>query len=656
MIAHPGAGSIPGSPGVYHFRDIHGRVIYVGKAKSLRSRLSSYFVKPGALPPRTAQMMSTAESVDWISVDTEVEALLLEYSLIQKHLPRFNIRYRDDKSYPFLALTLTEEWPRAMVVRGKKKPGNRYFGPFGHAYAIRETLDLLLRTFPVRTCSNSKFNRHATLEKPCLLYHIEKCSGPCVGEVEVEEYMQKVAELIRFMEGDTDEFVANLRQKMQVASEEMNYELAARWRDRLHSVERAVEKQQMVDDKREDFDVLGLADDPLEAAAQVFFVRKGKVLGRRGFILDKVEDLTSAQLMSRILERVYYEENPLGSPKRVYVPLLPENLKLYSNWLSERRGSNVDITIPMRGAKRTLGETVRRNAEESLARHRLKRASDHNSRAKALSELAEYLNLAEAPLRIECYDMSHLSGQDYVGSMVVMEDGLPRKRDYRHFRLRDVAGNDDFAAMEEVLTRRLMKLSETNPGGDAAGGTKSERAKSESTKSESSKPGGDVPGSAGGDSAEALPPVESFAYPPGLLLLDGGKGQLGVGLKVLQKLNLDIPVAALAKEFEEVYIPGRRLPVSIPRPCEALYLLQRIRDESHRFAVSYQRKLRGKRMTRSVLDDIPALGPVRRQRLIKEFGSVKAVRNASLEELQELSWLPKAVAKAVHEKTSTSNL
>lgn len=612
VLERPAPSSVPNQPGVYHFSDVGGRIIYVGKAKSLRSRVSSYFSDPRTLPLRTAQMVATARSLDWIVVGTEVEALLLEYALIQDHQPRFNIRYRDDKSYPFLALTLTDDWPRATVMRGKKRKGNRYFGPFGHAHAIRETLDLLLRTFPIRTCSDTKFRRHQNLGRPCLLFHIEKCAGPCVGEVERPAYDQMVSELTRFLEGDTDEFVDRLSQQMRAAADMQNFELAGRWRDRLASVERAVEKQQMVDEKSEDFDIIGICDDELEAAVQVFYVRKGKVLGRRGYIVDKVEELSPPELMARILEKIYGDDNPLGNPKKVLVPVLPDNAELYCDWLSQLRGSQVDITVPQRGAKRTLAETVRRNAEESFTRHRLRRASDHNSRARALNELAQYLELPQAPLRIECYDMSHLSGQDYVGSMVVMEDGQPRKRDYRHFRLRNVAGNDDYAAMEEVLTRRLEKYLSVR----------------------------DLPASE----------QESFAYPPGLLLVDGGKGQLGVASRVVRRLGLDIPVAALAKEYEEVYVVGRAEPVAIPRQSEALYLLQRIRDESHRFAVSYQRKLRGRRMTGSALDGIAGLGEARKKRLLRELGSLKKVREATLEELLELSWLPDGVAREVHEK------
>jgi excinuclease ABC subunit C len=615
VVQRPPTGTIPEAAGSYQFKDVDGRVIYVGKAKSLRSRLSNYFQDPRSMAPRTAQMVAAADTVEWIQVANEVEALMLEYTLIQRHQPRFNVRYRDDKSYPFLAVTLLEEWPRAMVIRGAKKKGNRYFGPYGHAYAIRETLDLLLRTFPIRTCSDNKLERHAKLGRPCLLFHIEKCAGPCVGEIERDEYDDLVAELLHFLEGETDAVVARLETQMKEAAANLEFELAARYRDRLDSVRKAIEKQQMVGSRSEDFDVIGLVDDELEAAVQVFYVRKGRVMGRRGFIVDKAEDLSGPELVARVMERIYFEENPLGSPKRVLVPELPDNQELYEEWLAERRESRVEIAVPLRGDKRQLAETVTQNAAEAFTRHRLKRSSDHNSRARALNELQDYLDLPAAPLRIECYDMSHIQGSDYVGSMVVMEDGLPKKNDYRRFRIRDVAGNDDFAAMEEVLTRRLTNYL-----------------------------------------ADRERPIEErgrFAYPPQLLLVDGGKGQLGVARRVVGELGLadEIPVAALAKQFEEVFVPGRGDPVSMPRQSEALYLLQRIRDESHRFAVAYHRQLRGKRMTRSALDDIPGLGPARRKRLIKQFGGVRAVQRASLDELEALPWLPDAVAAAVYEST-----
>jgi len=614
MVTRPPAGTIPITPGSYQFKDAAGRVIYVGKAKNLRARLSNYFQNPRTMQVRTAQMVAEADSVEWIQVATEVESLMLEYTLIQRHQPRYNVRYRDDKSYPFLAITMADEWPRAMVIRGKKKKGNRYFGPYGHAYAIRETLDLLLRTFPIRTCTEGKFNRHERLGKPCLDFHIEKCSGPCVDAISKDDYQELTAELLKFLEGDTDEIVARLEADMHKASDDLEFELAARHRDRLISVRKANEKNQMVGTRNEDFDVIGLYDDELEAAVQVFFVRKGRVLGRRGFIVDKAEELDRPELIARILERLYFDDNPLGHPKKVMVPDLPASQDMYEEWLTEQRGSAVTIGIPQRGDKRELAETVTQNARESFQRHRLKRQSDHNSRSQAINQLQELLDLPLSPLRIECYDMSHIQGTDYVGSMVVVEDGLAKKSEYRRFKIKTVAGNDDFAAMEEVLRRRF-----TNYVAD-----------------------------------KDRPPEEwgKFAYPPQLLLVDGGKGQLSVAVKVLKELGLtdEIPVAALAKQFEEVFIPGRPQSIMLPRQSEALYMLQRIRDESHRFAITYHRQLRDKRMRKSVLDDIPGLGDTRKKRLMREVGSVKSIRAASADELKSLRWLPDTVADAIYEK------
>ncbi len=618
MALRPESGSVPDQPGSYQFKDAGGRIIYVGKAKSLRNRLNSYFQDARNLHPRTLQMLETAASVEWIEVATEVDALMLEYSLIQRHQPRFNVRLRDDKSYPFLSITLRDEWPRAMVMRGKRKRGNRYFGPFGHAHAIRETLDLLLRTFPIRTCSDNKFAEHQRLGRPCLLFHIEQCAGPCVGEISTEDYEGLVRKLIRFLEGDTDDVVKELNARMREASSATEFELAARLRDRLSSVERAIEKRQIAGTRNEDFDVIGLHDDELEASVQVFYVRKGRVMGQRGSIVDKVEDITQPDLIARIIEDLYHQENPIGMPKNVFVPSLPDRRGLYEQWLTKQRGSRVEIRVPMRGDKRALHETATRNAKETFARHRLKRGTDHNSRARALQELQTHLQLPNAPLRIECYDMSHLQGTDYVGSMVVLEDAVPRKSEYRRFKIRDVGGNDDFAAMEEVLYRRFRNLlAEREAPGEAPG---------------------------------------KFAYPPQLVVVDGGKGQLGVAVRVLETLGLtdEIPVAALAKQFEEVFVPGRSTPIELPRGSEALYLLQRIRDESHRFAVNYHRVLRKKRMTRSVLDDISGLGDVRRKRLIKEFGGVRKVQQASLDELLALTWLPDPVAHAVYDRTQGS--
>ena len=615
MVERPAAGTVPDAPGSYQFRDAEGRVLYVGKAKSLRNRLGSYFGRREAMANRTVQMLDEATTVEWIQVANELEALMLEFNLIQEHRPRFNVDLKDDKSYPFLAVTVGDEWPRPMVTRGKRRSGVRYFGPYGHAGAIRETLDLLLRTFPARTCTDSKFGAHQRMGKPCLLFHIEKCSGPCVGEVTREDYDEIVKALLRFLDGDTDEVVDRLRREMAEASAELEFEAAARLRDRLASVQKVLEKQQMVAARDEDLDVIGLAGDDLEAAAQVFYVRRGRVVGRKGFVVDRADDLDSGQLVAEVVSAHYRSDPPRGIPREVLVPDEPEGGALLAEWLAAERGGPVTIRVPKRGDRRSLLETVTRNAEEEFVRHRLKRAADHNTRARALSELQEALGLPEAPLRIECYDMSHLQGTDYVGSMVVMEDGLPRPSEYRRFKIRQVDGNDDYAAMAEVLTRRLTAFLEE----------------------------------------QALPVEERpgrFSYPPQLLLVDGGKGQLGVAERVVAELGLAdrIPVASLAKQLEEVFRPGSSEPVKLERGSEGLYLLQRIRDESHRFAIDYHRRLRSKRMTGSVLDGIPGLGPTRRKRLVAAFGGVRAVQRAPLEDLVALSWLPDAVGEAVFAK------
>ncbi len=619
MITKPDSQLIPNTPGSYQFKDAFGRVIYVGKAKVLRSRINSYFQPIDKLHTRTQQMIQEAESVEWIQVQNEVEALILEHSLIQEHQPRFNVRLRDDKSYPFLAVTTADEWPRAMLTRGKLKKGNRYFGPYVEVKAIRDTLDLLQRTFPLRTCTENKYRRHEKLQKPCLEFHIKKCCGPCVDKVTPEEYQQLVRDLLRFLEGHTDDVVKDLLSHMKIASKEQDYERAARYRDRLFNVQKAAEKQVMVGTRSEDFDVVTYVDDEFEAAAHAFFVRNGRVLGQRSFILDKAENLPTGVIQSRILEKLYIEANPLGNPNAIFVETEPHNKEFYEAWLSGERGSKVQIRIPQKGTKKTLMETVRLNAEDAFKRHRLKRLGDHNSRSKALNDLQKFLNLPNSPLRIECYDMSHLQGSNYVGSMVVMEDAILKKKDYRKFKIKSIDGNDDYAAMAEVVRRRLMNLlkEESDQSNDAS----------------------------------------SFSYPPQLLLVDGGKGQLSATVAVLKELNLfeRIPVASLAKRNEEIFLPGKSEPVILPRNSESLYLLQRIRDESHRFAITYHRQLRKKDMKDSVLDGVSGLGPSRRARLIKEFGSINKIRQATLEDLLKLTWLPEEVAKSIYQKCSNPN-
>jgi excinuclease ABC subunit C len=605
MLRRPAPSEIPDRPGAYLFRDRHGEVLYVGKAKSLRKRLPAYF---GAdVAPRTQAMVKAAASTEWIVTENEVEALMVEYSLIQNHRPRFNIRLRDDKSYPFLAVTRSEEWPRATVMRGKRRKGTQYFGPYAHAYAIRETLDLLLRTFPVRTCSNAKFRRHVSEGRPCLLFHIERCCAPCVGEVTAADYAEYVEGLCAFLGGSGDELVRRLEAEMEEAAESLAFERAARLRDQVASLRKALARQEAVTTGREDFDLLGLEEDELEAALIVLNVRRGRITGRRVTVLEKVEELTTAELMARLISQMYGSEEP---PPQVLTPELPEDAELWEEWLGARRGAGVSLRVPRRGAKRRLLETARTNAAEELARSRLRRHRDHNARARALRSLAEALGLAEPPLRIEAYDVSTLQGSDTVGSMVVMEDGLPRRSEYRRFKVRGVAGQDDFAALEEILNRRLKAYLR-----------------------------------------ERELPVEErgrFAYPPSLLLVDGGAGQVSRAAQVVGELGLAIPVAGLAKRMEEVYLPGSSEPLRIARGEEALYLLQRVRDEAHRFAVTYHRTVRGRRMVDSVLDAVPGVGPARKKALLRRFGSLKRLREATPEELAEV--VPAAVAEEIRSR------
>jgi excinuclease ABC subunit C len=600
----PPSSSVPDSPGAYLFRDVHGAVLYVGKAKSIRKRLANYFARD--LSPRTRAMVETADSVEWIVTDNEVAALMLEYSLAQEHQPRFNIRLRDDKSFPYLALTRSQQWPRAMVMRGKRRKGVQYFGPYAHAYAIRQTLDLLLRTFPVRTCTDAKYRRHEASRRPCLLFHIERCSGPCVGEVDGDDYAAHVDGLARFLDGETDEITTRLREEMFSTSAVQEYERSARLRDQLAAVERAMERQELVSQRRETFDLVAFEEDELEVVLVVLTVKHGRVTGRKVSVLDKVTDPTTPELLGLMLGQLYGGEVP---PPLVLVQQMPDVAEVRGEWLSRRRGSRVQLRVPQRGAKRRLMETARANAREEFARHRLKRHSDHNARARALRSLQERLDLPEPPLRIECYDISTIQGRDTVGSMVVFEDALPRKSDYRRFKVRSIEGQDDFAAMEEVLRRRFTAyLAEQ-------GRPAEERGK--------------------------------FSYPPSLVVIDGGAGQLSRAVAVLEELDLDFPVVGLAKKLEEVYRPGESVPLAIPRGEEALYLLQQVRDEAHRFAVAYHRKLRTKRMVDSILDEVPGIGPSRKKKLLRTFGSVKRLREADIDEIAAV--VPQNTAAALYE-------
>ncbi|WP_313750483.1 excinuclease ABC subunit UvrC [Streptomyces parvus] len=645
----PKPGQIPDSPGVYKFRDEHRRVIYVGKAKNLRQRVANYFQDLAGLHPRTRTMVTTAASVEWTVVSTEVEALQLEYSWIKEFDPRFNVKYRDDKSYPYLAVTLNEEFPRVQVMRGAKKKGVRYFGPYGHAWAIRETVDLMLRVFPVRTCSAGVFKNAARTGRPCLLGYIGKCSAPCVGRVTPEEHRELAEDFCDFMAGRTGTYIRRLEKDMMQAAEEMEYERAARLRDDAEALNRAMEKSAVVLADATDADLIAVAEDELEAALQIFHVRGGRVRGQRGWVTDKVEAVDTSGLVEHALQQLYGEERGDAVPKEVLVPALPEDTEAVSQWLAERRGSQVSLRIPQRGDKKDLMATVQRNAQQALGLHKTKRASDLTTRSRALEEIAEALGLDTAPLRIECYDISHLQGDDVVASMVVFEDGLARKSEYRRFQIKGFEGQDDVRSMHEVIGRRFKRyLQEKERTGEW-------EEQPTDTPADGPAATGPVPAPAPADGpAEDAEPREDdgrpkrFAYPPQLVVVDGGQPQVAAAKRALDELGIDdIAVCGLAKRLEEVWLPDDDDPVVLPRSSEGLYLLQRIRDEAHRFAITYQRAKRAKRIRSSPLDDVSGLGETRKQALIKHFGSVKKLRQATIDEICEVPGIGRRTAESV---------
>ncbi|MFF5141090.1 excinuclease ABC subunit UvrC [Streptomyces sp. NPDC013157] len=652
----PQPGQIPDTPGVYRFRDEHRRVIYVGKAKSLRQRLANYFQDLAGLHPRTRTMVTTAASVEWTVVSTEVEALQLEYSWIKEYDPRFNVKYRDDKSYPYLAVTMNEEFPRVQVMRGHRKKGVRYFGPYGHAWAIRDTVDLLLRVFPVRTCSAGVFRNAARTGRPCLLGYIGKCSAPCVGRIEPEEHRELAEEFCDFMAGRTGTYLRRLENRMMEAAEEMEYERAARLRDDIEALKKAMEKNAVVLADATDADLIAVAEDELEAAVQIFHVRGGRVRGQRGWVTDKVEDVTTGALVEHALQQLYGEETGDAVPKEVLVPALPEPVEPVQEWLTGRRGSNVSLRIPQRGDKKALMETVQRNAQQALALHKTKRASDLTTRSRALEEIADALDLDSAPLRIECYDISHLQGDDVVASMVVFEDGLQRKSEYRRFQIKGFAGQDDVRSMHEVITRRFRRyLAEKERTGEwAEDGAEDARTEAEDTgtesgaTAESGSPATDLGAASVNGFKDEDGRPKKFAYPPQLVVVDGGQPQVAAAQRALDELGIDdIAVCGLAKRLEEVWLPGDDDPVVLPRTSEGLYLLQRIRDEAHRFAITYQRTKRAKRFRSSPLDDVAGLGETRKQALIKHFGSVKKLRSATIEQIQEVPGIGRKTAETI---------
>ncbi|WP_225878326.1 excinuclease ABC subunit UvrC [Spongiactinospora rosea] len=625
MSFRPAAGSIPESPGVYRFTDPGGRVIYVGKAKSLRQRLNSYFADFAGLHPRTQTMLTTAAAVDWTVVNTEVEALQLEYSWIKEFDPRFNVKYRDDKSYPYLAVTMDETFPRVQVMRGAKRRGTRYFGPYSHAWAIRETVDLLLRVFPVRTCSAGVFKRAGQIGRPCLLGYIDKCSAPCVARVTEQEHRALADDFCDFMAGNTGRFIKRLEREMREAAAAEEFERAARLRDDVQALQRALEKQSVVLGEGTDADVIALADDQLEAAVQVFYVRGGRIRGQRGWVVDKVEETSPGELVEHFLLQMYGDAAPEALPREVLVPALPPDADAVAELLGEQRKARVEVRVPQRGDKKTLMETVERNAKEALAQHKLRRASDLTTRSKALQEIADGLALDQAPLRIECYDVSHTMGDDVVASMVVFEDGLARKSEYRRFSIRGLSGQGDVASIHEVISRRFKRyLEERSATGEL----------------------GPEPGGEPIDPETGRP--RKFAYPPNLVVVDGGPAQAAAAQRALDELGVDdVAVCGLAKRLEEVWPAGDDQPVILPRTSEGLYLLQRVRDEAHRFAITYHRSKRAKGVKESELDGVPGLGPARRQALLRHFGSVKRLRDATVEDICEVPGIGPALAEVI---------
>jgi excinuclease ABC subunit C len=629
----PNPGSIPDQPGVYRFSDEHGRVLYVGKAKSLRSRLNSYFADPNGLHPRTYSMVHTASRVQWTVVQTEVESLQLEYAWIKEYDPRFNIKYRDDKSYPWLAVTTSEQFPRVYVGRGAKRKGNRYFGPYSHAWAIRETVDLLLRVFPMRSCSKGVFRNAQQVGRPCLLGYIGKCSAPCVGRIDEQDHREIVDDFCRFMSGQTAPVIRRLKQEMAAASDNLEFEKAARLRDDLGAVNRAMEKNAIAFADGTDADVIALAEDPLEVAVQIFHVRGGRVRGERGWVADRADDAGTGDLVEQFLLQLYSESDTgdpdqQAIPKQILVPEQPPASDSLAELLSGLRGSRVQIRVPQRGDKRVLMDTVAKNAGDALARHKTIRAQDLSTRNRALEEIQQALELPTPPLRIECYDVSNTQGSDVVASMVVFEDGLPRKSEYRRFVIKGVAGQNDTAAIHEVISRRLKRLVDDQHAASAADG----------------RSNGEGPLLV--DPTTGAP--KKFAYPPSLIVVDGGPPQVTAASAAMTEREVgDIALCGLAKRLEEVWLPDEDDPLILPRTSEGLYLLQRVRDEAHRFAITHHRSRRSKSMVESALDQVPGLGEVRRKTLLRHFGSLKKLRAASTEDIAAVPGFGAKTAESV---------
>jgi excinuclease ABC subunit C len=602
----PKTGEIPTNPGVYRFIDENGRVLYVGKAKNLRARLSSYFAPLDSLQEKTRRMVQTARDVNWTIVKTEFEALQLEFTWIKEFDPPFNVRFKDDKSYPYLAVTTGDEVPRAFITRNKDIKNAKYFGPYTQAWAVRETLDSLLKVYPVRSCTSGTYQRAKRTNRPCLLADIGKCAAPCVGRVSVTEHKAKAKEFVDFMNHGDEKHIESLKQRMHEASETQQYELAASLRDDVSALETVLEKSTVVFTDNTDADLFGIADDELTAAVSLFRVRGGRIRGVRAWVVDKELERDTAELVEYLLQNVYGIDSTFSSdvPKEVLVPLLPEDSHSLSAWLSEIRGSKVDLRVPQRGDKRALAETAATNAKHALGLYKLRRTADFTARTEALGDIQRHLNLSAAPLRIECFDVSHLGGTGVVASMVVFEDGLPKKDQYRKFNIDETT--DDTESIYQVLTRRLKYLVEA----------------------------GDEPSS-------------KFSYRPGLLIVDGGQPQVNAAQRALNDLGIDdIHIVGLAKRLEEIWLPNNPFPTILPRGTEALFLLQRVRDEAHRFAITAQRQKRRSSIATELLN-VDGLGEKRVTALLRRFGSAKRLRAATVEEIAEVAGIGKALAESI---------
>lgn len=624
----PRAGEIPTNPGVYRFRDADGRVLYVGKAKNLRQRLSNYFAPLRTLHERTRRMVTTAASVEWTVVPTDVDSLQLEYMWIKEFDPPFNVRYKDDKSYPFMAVTLGDEAPRVIVTRNRKIPGARYFGPYPKVWAVHETIDLMVKAFPIRTCSDSSYKRAMQTGRPCFPGQIGKCGGPCSMTVTIEEHRAMVDDFVAFMAGGDERFTRELTKRMLAASAAMDYEAAAKFRDKLTAIEAVLGKSALVLAPDEDADLFGIAEDELAAAVQHFVIRGGRVRGVRAMTIEKEIDISSADLVDQVLQRAYGDSQDV--PRRILVPSLPDDAAELELWLRDRRGKKVEIAVAQRGQRADLMRTATLNAQQALIRHKTRRTSDYVARTQALTDLQEALGMSEAPLRIECFDISHLGGTNVVASMVVFEDGLPRKDQYRSFNIPETT--DDTDSMYQVLRRRLAYLDRPE---------------------ELDEPAVIATGEIGDDLAVEVKRKPRFAYPPQLLLVDGGQPQVEAAARALRDAgHTEIAVCGIAKRLEEIWLPGEDFPVILPRTSESLYLLQRLRDEAHRFAITHQRKRRRNDIT-TVLAEVPGLGAARIKVLLKHFGSVTALRSAPPEEIEKVQGIGPVLAQNIHTHLST---